>query len=253
MKILTINILANEPESFEFKYSDIIKQTKVLDKFELRIIRIEKSKSETLITALEQTDSLYVAFYDEENILDYAEIVHLVDRLSTCDASIISQRMSFENIRHKNEFLTGAMRKNNLYFNRYIFKTELIKQIEFTEKERPFFEEKVILEMTKDVESILLFGDTTLSTEAAMELNVNLYPKQFMYEWYIPFFEDFILPYINKNNLTKTQQRYIVYFIMLRFYLNTNERNKHVIENGDVEYFFQLVKKVLTYIDDEYI
>lgn len=253
MKVLTLNILVENLETFDFKNADVIKRLKAIDELELKVMHYEKSKSETLIAALEQTKSLYVAFYDEENALDYTEIEHLVDLLSACDEPIISQRLSFENICHKDEFLTGSMRKNNLYFNRYIFKTEVIKKVKFDEKERPFFEEKIILEMTKDVESIVLFGDTALVTETAMELNVNLYSKQFMYEWYIPFFEDFILPYIIKNNLTKTQQRYIVYFIMLRFYLNTNERNKHVLENGDVEYFFQLVKKVITYIDDEYI
>ena len=97
----------------------------------------------------------------------------------------------------------------------------------------------------KDTEDILLFGHTNLETNAAMELNVNLYTKQFMYEWYIPFFEDFLLPYVQENNLTKTQQRYIVYFIMLRFYLNTNERNKHILENEQVDRFFDLVRKAI--------
>ena len=253
MNILTLNILVNDKENFTADYGDVLEQCKLIQNFVVRVEAIQSTKFDAFIKALAQTESQYVAFYDDENVLNYKEIVYLVNKLSTCDTPIISQRLSFENIRDKDFFLTGAMRKNNLYFNRYIFKTDVLKKIGLSKTDQFFYEEKIILVLTKDVEEIQLLGHTTLETKAAMELNVNLYTKQFMYEWYIPFFEDFLIPYVHNNTLTKTQQRLIVYFIMLRFYLNTNERNKHVLENEQVDYFFDLVRKILPYIDDEYL
>ena len=88
---------------------------------------VQNSKFDAFIKTLERTNSEYVAFYDDENVLNYKEMEYLADKLSTCEAPVISQRLSFENIRNKDFFLTGAMRKNNLYFNRYIFKNRCIK------------------------------------------------------------------------------------------------------------------------------
>ena len=253
MNILTLNILVDNVEEFASENEKELNRIRSVKNLAVNIEPVQNSKFDAFIKTLERTNSEYVAFYDDENVLNYKEMEYLADKLSTCEAPVISQRLSFENIRDKDFFLTGAMRKNNLYFNRYIFKTDVLKAIGLSQADKYFYEEKIILELTKDTEDILLFGHTNLETNAAMELNVNLYTKQFMYEWYIPFFEDFLLPYVQENNLTKTQQRYIVYFIMLRFYLNTNERNKHVLENEQVDRFFDLVRKVLQFIDDEYL
>lgn len=253
MKLLTLNILTENEQEFRTVYDSALDQIRSISEMDVRLISIHNRKYDAFLEALTQADSQYVMFYDDNDLLDHKEMAYLTKKISECDAPVISQRLYFENVQNKKEFLVGAMRKNNFYFSRYIFRTDSLRKLSFNENEQMFFEEKIILELTKDVEEIPLFGKTTLVTQSPMELNVNLYPKQFTHEWYIPFFEDFLLPYIDKNTLTKTQQRYLVYFIMQRIYLNANDRDKHVLEREEIDKFFELVKRVIEHIDDEYI
>lgn len=111
MNILTLNILVDNVEEFASENEKELNRIRSVKNLAVNIEPVQNSKFDAFIKTLERTNSEYVAFYDDENVLNYKEMEYLADKLSTCEAPVISQRLSFENIRNKDFFLTGAMRK----------------------------------------------------------------------------------------------------------------------------------------------
>lgn len=252
MELLTLNIIVSDRQQFMDENKSILEEIRKKENVIVNVASKTDGKYYAYEELLQKTQSLYVVFYDEHNQLNVEDINCLVDEIKLHTENVMIQRMSDKDKGDKTEYSIKSL-KSPLYFNRYVFKTEYLKCIEIREKEYPFYEEKVILVALRELESIVMLKESKLITDTPMEKNVNLYSKQFDKEWYIPFFEDFVLPYVRENVLTPTEQRMIVYYILLRFYLNLNSRDKQVLQGEEVEYFFSLINKTVQHIDDIYL
>ncbi len=250
MNILTVNIIVDNKKEYLDINSVTIEKICKQDNVSVKVHEAGEERYYAYAEALNGTDALYTVFYDEWNLLDSEIIKTLAVKLDGHTEPVLSQCITASG---NTIYQTGGMQENSLYFNRYIFRVDQLKQIEIFEDERPFFEEKIILSSMRELESIPLFHDIPIVTESALERNINSYTKQFEEKWYIPFFEKFLLPYVQSHDLTEIEQRWILYCIILRFYLNLNGRDKQVIQNEEVDKFFALVKEVLCYIEDKYL
>lgn len=253
MDILTIHVVVKNKVLFYNDNERVIEQINNIPDIDLEVTENEKNRYELYKRLIQNTDSKYSVFYDENNTLVYEVIEHLAKELEKRDDNILAQKISQEDIPAMKEYMTGGMAPNSLYFNRYIFKTEVLKAVCINKNEENYFADKIILSATRDKDSIPFLEEVTIYTEEALERDVNLYRKQFQSDWYIPYFEQFLLPYVRDNELTATEQRLVVYFIILRFYLNLNGRDKFVLQGEQITYFFELVKQVTEHIDDKYL
>lgn len=253
MKILTVNIAVSNKPQFIDDNIEILKSIELIEKVNLNITEFEEAKYLAFKKLLDNTESKYAVFYDEENILDVKLIKYLVNILEGCNDQVLVQELSEIENATKDRYPTGGMLKHNLYFNRYVFKTDVLKNITVSEKEYPYFEEKILLVSMREIEEICLLKGIKLMTTMPLEKDVNSYAKQYDSEWYIPFFERFLLPYMESHQLTASEQRMILYFIMIRFYLNLGSRDKQVLQGDEVGYFFSLLNKAVRKLEDQYI
>lgn len=252
-KILTIYVIVEEKELFYANNKDSLDDVRKIQGLGLEIVELTEEDYKIYQELLAVTDSKYIVFYNEYNNLSPEVGKRLVRFLKDRDDKVLIRKMAGKEKRGVGIYQTGGLDSNALYFNRYVFKTDDLKSVCIQKNEQAFFKDKIILEMTKDSEEITLLNEMPIQTEEPLERNVNSYGKQFEYEWYIPYFRQFLLPYVRNGNLTPTEQRLIVYFVMLRFYLNLNSRDKFVLQGDQIDEFFCLVREVTNYIDDEYL
>ena len=252
MNNLTINIIVDDKRQFESNNKDTLEKIANFESVTVRVTENDKGKYWAYQELLETTASVYTVFFDEWNVLDVKTIRRLAKDLNKHNEDILTCRVAFQN-GDRLKIESTDQDRVLLYFNRYIFKTEALKQVDIFENEYPYFEEKIILATAKAPDETPLMEDVVVVTEMPLERNVNSYARQFEKEWYHPFFENFLLPYMERNQLSESEQRMIVYFIMLRFYLNYNARDKQVIQAEEVDTFFSLVTKAISQIDDQYL
>lgn len=250
MSILTLNFIVDDKEQFIVDNKTALDTLKKIADCNFYIQENTGVKYKDYLLLLMKTDSKYTMLCDEHNVINISAIKHLIKKLSQCEEKIIALGILGESL---DRYQTKEFSRAFLYFNRYVFKTDLLKAIEIKEQEYPYFEEKVILNTIKNREEIPFYKDIVVETSVATERSVNSYAKQFDYDWYIPFLRDFILPYMQEHQLSEQEQRLILYFIVLRFYLNYGARDKQVIQDEEVDVFFQFVKETVLGIEDQYI
>ena len=252
MDVLTINIITKDKE-YTVTNEKILSEAKKIEGLTIQVGDC-KDKYEQYISLLSSTDSKYVIFYSDENEISLENMEKSIQILNEKEDSILCQKVERDNlIVESKEYLTGGMDANPLYFGRYIFKPEILRKIDIRPEEIPYYEDKVILSVTKDIKSIEVISSMVVHTEEALENESPIFQKQFHKEWYIPYFRDFVLPYVKQGDLTETEQRLVVYMIVKRFYLNQNSRNKFVLDETEVDVFYNLTREILQYIDDKYL
>lgn len=283
MNNLTINFtVENVAEFLEKNLKEIKKASKMLEvkvqicaKADLEQIKENKyisyfkssgNEYEDYCAFLEKTDTEYVIFYNEQNIFCSNMIEKMLKQLQNYNDIAFVQPVhkgmplevkKADNIKYsKEKWLDFSEKKKSaklLYFNRYVFNTNFLRKIEFTEVQKLFYKDRILLSMLEESDGLKILNDMTVYTEEPLENNINLYYEQFRKEWYVEYFKEFIIPYIKTSSMNAQIQQMIMYFIELRFYFNLNGRDKFVLEGNDIDEYFAIVKEVLQFIDDEYI
>lgn len=249
MGILTINIfLENKDEFLEINKSEIEK-AKAIEKLEIRLGEMGECY-EQYCSFLDSTESKYVIFYNDKNLLNMDKMRKVLRILENNEEELLSQNVVKEN-RDSDIYKTGGMSPNPFYFERYIFKTDSLRKISIKNKE--FFEDEIVLNLTREKEDIPVVEAMEVNTEEGLEKQARYYQKQYDERWYIPYFKDFALPYAKRGDLTPTEQRLFVHMILRHFYMNQNERNKFVLNEEQVDIFFEQVREMIRCIDDVYL
>ena len=142
MDILTIHVVVKNKVLFYNDNERVIEQINNIPDIDLEVTENEKNRYELYKRLIQNTDSKYSVFYDENNTLVYEVIEHLAKELEKRDDNILAQKISQEDIPAMKEYMTGGMAPNSLYFNRYIFKTEVLKAVCINKNEENYFADK---------------------------------------------------------------------------------------------------------------
>lgn len=144
------------------------------------------------------------------------------------------------------------------YFGGTFVKTELFKNYAFRtelglETEREFF-----LSICAKEKRLLYLPNCIYHSEESREGDITFYKGIYDTKWYEESFTEFWLPFL--ANMQQTYGRipeFIQYNLMFsicsRIDSNLDNRNKHVIEEGREHICFELIGKVLQYVDDNII
>lgn len=258
MKLLTINVVSKDLQLFEENNAELLKAASESNNVEINKIPFEDDKQyEIFCRLLKECDAKYILFLDESNILTPDSLSEILSALSEQYAPAFAMHLITELDKAVSKtaktFKLGAVSKNLLCFNRFIFEADFLRGINLTHEDSSVFEEKILLCLNGEGDSLPLANCAKIFTSKALENDINSYEKQFKKEWYLNVFEELILPFLKSNRPTANQQRFIMYCLALRFYLNLNSRDKFAIEDEEIDRFFDLAIKTLTFIDDRYI
>lgn len=139
-----------------------------------------------------------------------------------------------------------------------LFSEEGVAKMSFR-KDIPFYEVEstFLLELTMRKKCYGIIRNETISKNAYPESLPNNTKYVHMTEWYIPFFKQFAIPLLKKSREMSENNRYIqlimYYLLSLRLIQNLNNKNKQVLKGDDIDLFFQYMKEMLGYIDDDII
>ncbi len=242
MTTLTINIRICNQEHYEGKVAEIQEELAGISGVQLQIKKDTGAFYSTYKEFMATTTGQYVLFYRDEEEVEGVEIQALVSYLKET-----RERFFMQN-------LAEPIKNAHLYFEKYIFKTSLLKTIELSDVPVRMWQEKILLDFAYHCGRAITIEKSTLYTSAIMENNHNSYEPQFHKSWYQEDLEDFYLPYIQKfERVPKEVQRRVYYALLLRFYMNLDGRDKFVIQGEEIERFFACARNILRYIDDDVI
>lgn len=258
MKLLTINIVSENLGLFEENNAELLKATAQNKEVKINRASLEKEdRYEAFSRLLTECDSRYILFLDESNILTKESLFMILSALKEQYAPAFAMhlvtKLDKKVSADAKTFKLGAVSKNLLYFNRFIFSCDFLRSINLTKADSKFFQDKILLHLNGEGDSLPLANAAKIYTSKALEKDINLYENQFKKEWYLDLFEELVVPFLELNRPTTNQQRFIMYCLALRFYLNLNSRDKFAIEGEEIDKFFDLSIKTLSFIEDRYI
>lgn len=88
--------------------------------------------------------------------------------------------------------------------------------------------------------------------------NVRFFPGMTDIDWYISSMTDFLIPYLKNarekyGEVPQLLQFYTLHFLRCRLYANSDNRNKHLIEDEEVDKYLELWHEVLEFVDKKVI
>ena len=199
---------------------------------------------------IDETPSGYLWFYNEKTQMDRKAIGHIREKVSELGEDMVSFSFAKEKFPVAGRMAFGGEDRNLFSYSRYIFKAEYLKSLLFSDVSHPFPMDELILKATAAKEDCLVFPGTKLETEELLEEDLSKFDKQFYKEWYLAYFEDFLIPYAKRGNLSPTENRMLFYCIIMRFKANHNTAHKFVLSEEEIDLFFGLVDELVSLLDD---
>lgn len=77
------------------------------------------------------------------------------------------------------------------------------------------------------------------------------YAPEFERRWYTEDVIKKLIPFIAENQSSVVRQAAVVFLVQVKFWANGNDRNKSVLSREEVTEFFEGVKQLFSYIDDD--
>lgn len=248
MKTLTVNIRMKDAENDTGKREKVLEEISDISGVSLQVKKAGENSCNDYKELLETTETDFVVFYNENVEIEKDEIQKLVDYLNHTDGSFFQQEIE--------TILPNPLKRKNmiLYFPSFVFDTKLLRSIDLSNTACHLYQEKILLDMTDCCGQAVQIDTCTIRTYDIMERNTSLYEPQFEKRWYQEDVEEFLLPYIKeKSPAQKDVQKRVFHSLSLRFFLNLNEKEKFTLEKDEIQRFFNTVKEILQYIDDDVI
>lgn len=248
MVILTINIRVMDENDYKGKYEQELKEVIKLPGVKIQIKKAGEDACSDYVDMLDNTESDYVVFYSDNVQIIKGEIQKLTDFLDTAKGDFFQQGVEvlFPNVKMAERIF--------LYFPSFIFRTEILRSIDLNCIPHHLYEEKILLDVTDKCGAAQYIEKCVIHTYDVLETNTSLYEPQFKKCWYQEDMEEFLLPYIQqKFPARKEVQKRVFYSVLLRFFMNLNEKEKFVIEGDELQRFFACTRKILHYMDDDVI
>lgn len=145
-----------------------------------------------------------------------------------------------------------------LFFPAYFFKRELVEKIGFDRKISAEQEQNFLLECYMKCGEYLYLMEKELYFRDAAENEFSTNLIQYRKEWYLDDTKNFLLKwaeqpeYLESEN-KKVVQNYILYLLYARYNCNSNDRNKKILDDDELEQFIAYSKAILRYIPEDCI
>ena len=116
-------------------------------------------------------------------------------------------------------------------------------------------ERKYFLDICAEKKEILYIANAIYHSNVEQEGDPTFYPGLYEEDFYIPSMRDFWIPYLEEltvkyGKVPEFIQHHLVFTVMDRFTANANNKNKHVMEEGDELEFLNLIQKAFSYVED---
>ncbi len=248
MNMLTLNIGISGTENFNKARRRILTKLSGIKGLALNIYSAKAAFNEDYLDLLERTDSKFVTFLTDCDIIEREEIAKLIAALEGEDEQFLIKNVYTappESQLQSNIFM---------YFPAFVFETAALKDVDLSDTPAHLWQEKILLDFTLKYGAPIPLDECNVYTTAPLETNPNLYEPQFEKRWYQEDLEQFYLPYIKEHFVRGFDlQARVFYAVTLRFYLNMNHKDKLVIQGSEITRFFKCCLEITDYIDDEVI
>lgn len=144
---------------------------------------------------------------------------------------------------------TANFTRFSLFLPGFILKREFVVDRKFNEKAPDDADILFLIQTLFDGKDYQLTGIQLNCTEP-FENDFYNYRRQYEKEWYTDTLLKTYLPYLKKHPKSDFIKTIVTYQIEIRFACNRNERNKNILLNEELDKYFEAMKMVMSYIDD---
>lgn len=248
MKTLTVNIRVEDAGRDIEKHENVLKEISDISGVSLQVKKAGENSYNDYKEFLETTETDFVVFFNDKVEVEKNEIQKLVNYLNHTDGLFFQQQIE--------TILPNPLIRENiiLYFPSFVFNTKLLRSIDLENIGCHLYQEKILLDMTDFCGQSVQINTCTVRTYDILERNTSLYEPQFKKRWYQEDVEEFLFSYVKeKAPAKKDVQKRVFHSLLLRFFMNLNEKEKFTLEKDEIQRFFASVKEILQYIDDDVI
>ena len=136
----------------------------------------------------------------------------------------------------------------NLCLQSYFWKYNDIKDIKFNENILEYDIDFIIQNIANQKKYYLT--DLELKVDLIFENDFYNFENQYLKEWYTKTINDTYIPLVKKYKSSYFVQLALTYLVEIRFACNRNNRNKNIINNGEIHDFINACAELFSYIDD---
>ncbi len=251
------------------KYNIDLKRLKTLYK-DIKYIKLNStSDSYAYNEGIKIAEGEYIAFLLQGEYYSKNAIKKVYRYIKKEKAKIIAMKAEYieDNLRKKYRIspntniidLKFMPQKINLVLESYFFNKKLVEKIKFDNNLK--LEEaktKFLIMILCDYQLYYFIKDEQIYYNIPKENDANLNKMQYDKDWYTIEIENLIIPLLEElknkyNEIPKFAQEAILYLIWVKYKCNINEANKDILPKEEAREFFEKVKQVLEYIDNEII
>lgn len=154
--------------------------------------------------------------------------------------------------------LSEKMHCYPFYFGGTFIPTELIQKAVFEPKLGIDAERSVLLDLCAKKMQIIYIGNHSYFSITEREGNDVFYKGIYDPDWYSRSFSEFWIPFLEKMKAKYTKiplfiQYHVMFSVRCRILSNLDNKNKHVIPEGEEENCLKLIGEVLQFVDDNVI
>lgn len=284
----SIVILANSSNNLDKTIESIVNQKYDLSKLQLIIvdysedtsvksiiekykdffnnITIKKSFHDKYINNLNKIVSEfkgeYITFITNNNYYSSNNTFNKIDKL-TRKYEIISIQSEYESIdiKQRKKFLlqpteTGNVNLNDepaklqLYFNSYFISKNVMRQFVFDASFEYDFKIKFLIELLDKYNEYYFYNKVSIISLEQFDTGYASAENNLDKNWYIKLIEKYIYFIRNKSQVKKFIEYILVYIINTRINANIGDRNKKVLNEIELEEFFDRVVELSKFIDN---
>lgn len=144
------------------------------------------------------------------------------------------------------------------YFGGTFIDSKLLKNYQFQQNLPLDSERKFFLDICAEIKQVLFLADYSYNSIQEREGDTTFFKGVYLEEYYNQSIADFWIPYLQElkdkyGSVPVFIQYHFMFSVRSRINSNLNNKNKHVIEEGQEQAFFELVGKAFQYLDDKHI
>ena len=204
----------------------------------------------------------YITFITNNNYYSSNKTFNNIDKL-TKKNEIISINTEYESvdIKQRKCFLLQPLEtckvnvndepfKLQMYFNSYFIKKEIIKNFSFDSTFGHDFKIKFLIELLDNYNEFYFYDKISIISLEQFDTGFASSEKNLDKNWYTNLIEKYIKFIKNKSNVKKFIQCILVYVINFRINANIGDRDKKVLNDEELDEFFDKVIELSKYIDN---
>lgn len=269
---ITVIYACHDPQKLEEGY-DLPQQTFPQDRIEvIRVLEDDlyhpRKRSMELV---ERARGRFVIMLDESDFFKEPFLKQLLEGFSDSETAFGMPSLIGQHVNRSTEYFSlKKMNRTVRIDTRYcqaVFPTEIHGLIFETERLQEAYrlygnsvepEKQILLYLLRQNPTFLYVGSQTVKYGVPRECDYQYDLRCLTREWYFDSLEKFLLPALEMDcrengSAGRLLQCLALHMIHIRVYANTDNRNKHVVEQEDIDAYTKLYQDIMQYVDEETI